>query len=114
MRPHAFKVRIVQEALQCARGVTIPVGNFCITIFAGISVPQFLVPLGCHVNVEIVEGFFFYLVGVLVALPVVAPQAKDTGRLWRLHAEDNRKVQRIETAFPNNCPKFVLCLPGYL
>ncbi len=108
MWPVGYKGRVCEKTVQRSGSVTVPVSYFRISILARITVAQLLVSLRCHMDMEIVEGLSFYPVGMLMTLAVITPQTKDTIRLWDTNTQDDRKIERIKPASPENDMELVL------
>jgi len=67
-----------------------------------LAASTFLIALRGPVDVKIVEGVAFDVVRALVALTVVAPQAKQLAGVGRTDRKDDREIERVEVALPED------------
>ena len=95
---------VIKHAAQGRVKIGIAVSHFSECVF---SCATFLIALHCMVNVEIVKGISLNRVCVFMAFSIIAAQAKKLiGTGW-VYRENNREVQRIEIALPQD--KTILC-----
>ena len=65
-------------------------------------------------NVKIVETFTFDMVRMLMTLAVVATKSKELIRLRRPNSQDDREIERIAAALPENQTECVFCVAGQI
>lgn len=96
---------IDKEALDCAVEVVIFLRHLCEVIF--FEARRALVSLCRSMDMEAVEGFIFERIRMLVGVPIIASQPKDSERPWHLIAKNHREVHHVQSRLPDRDYEFV-------